>query len=258
VTIISQSFADQYFRGKDPIGMHVKVGVPSSPTPAITIVGVVGDVKQGALDQPTIVQMYAPVSQGPADMGPVASQTFAMGDGMDLVVRTTQDPKQLAVMVEKIVHQLNPLVPVSQVNTMDEIVAATESSRRFNTAILTTFAAIALLLSLLGIYGVIAYSVTERTREIAIRMALGSTRQAVLLKTLRFALQLAAVGVIAGVTCSLELTRFLGSLLYGVRPLDLESIGGAVMILFICAVFAAWQPAHRAGSVDPMVALRGE
>ncbi|MGA8290718.1 MAG: ABC transporter permease [Acidobacteriaceae bacterium] len=258
VTIISQSFADRYFRGKNPISMHVKVGVLSSPTPWITVVGVVGDVKQAALDQPTVVQMYAPISQGPADMGPAAAKTYVMGGAMVLVVRTTQDPKAIAVAVEKIVHQLNPLVPVSRVATMEEVVAATESSRRFNTAILTSFAAIALLLSLLGIYGVMAYSVTERTREIAIRMALGSTRGAVLLKTMRYALQLTAVGTIAGVACALGMTRFLGGLLYGVRPLDFMSIGGAIVVLFCCAGFAAWWPARRAASIDPMQALRAE
>lgn len=258
VTIISQSFADRYFRGKNPIGMHVKVGVRSSPTPAITVIGVVGDVKQGSLDQPTIVQMYAPISQGPVDMGSMAPEMYLMGGGMDLVVRTTQDAKHLAVMVEKIVHQLNPLVPVSRVSTMDEIVAATESSRRFNTAILTAFAAIALLLSLLGIYGVMAYSVTERTREIAIRMALGATRQNVLLRTLRYALKLAAIGVIAGVVSSFGLKHFLSSLLYGVKPLDSVSIAGAIATLFVSAVLAGWLPARRAASVDPMQTLRSE
>ncbi|HTU49070.1 MAG TPA: ABC transporter permease [Acidobacteriaceae bacterium] len=258
VTIISQSFADHYFRGKNPIGRHVKVGVLSSPTPWITVVGVVGDIKQAALDQPTVVQMYAPVSQGPADMGPLAAQTYVMGGAMVVVVRTVQDPKAMAAAVEKVVHRLNPLVPVTRVATMEEVVAATESSRRFNTAILTGFATIALLLSLLGIYGVMAYSVVERTREIAIRMALGSTRLAVLLKTLRYALLLTAVGMVAGVMCSLAMTRFLGGLLYGVRPLDGWSIGGATIVLLSCAVFAAWWPARRAASIDPMRALRSE
>ena len=238
--------------------MHVKVGVLSSPTPWITVVGVVGDIKQAALDQPTVVQMYAPVSQGPADMGPLAAKTFVMGGAMVLVARTSQDPKAMAVSIEKIVHRLNPLVPVSRVATMEEVVAATESSRRFNTTILTAFATIALLLSLLGIYGVMAYSVTERTREIAIRMALGSTRRAVLLKTLRYAMQLTAVGTIAGVTCALGMTRFLGGLLYGIRPLDFMSIVGAILVLFCCAVSAAWWPARRAASIDPMRALRAE
>jgi len=258
VTIISQSFADHYFRGKDPIGMHVKVGVLSSPTPWITVVGVVGDVKQGALDQPTIVQMYSPVSQGTADMEPMAAKTVVMGRGMDLVVRTTQNPKVLAVEVGKIVHQLDPSVQVSHVSTMDEIVEATESSRRFNTVLLTSFAAIALMLSLLGIYGVLAYSVKQRTREIAIRMALGSTREAVLWRTLRHAQALAAVGVLGGLIASLGLMHFLSSLLYKVKPLDGISILGAVIVLLACSFLAGWLPARRAASVDPMQALRAE
>jgi len=258
VTIIGQSFADHYFRGKNPIGMHLKVGVLSYPAPWITVVGVVGDVKQGSLDQPTIVQMYVPVSQGPADVGPIAAKTFVVGGEMDLVARTTQDPKALAVEIEKTAHRLNPLVAVLRISTMEEIVASTESSRRFNTAILTAFAAIALLLSLLGVYGVMAYSVTERTREIAIRMALGATREAVLLKTLRYALKLAAIGVMVGVISSFGLTRLLGSLLYGVKPLDSVSIAGAIVVLFVCTALAGWLPARRAASIDPMRALRSE
>jgi predicted permease len=257
VTIISQSFADHYFRGKNPIGMHVKVGIPDSATPWITVVGVVGDVKQGSLDQPTIVQMYEPIWQGAEALGPMSAM-MGIQSRMDLVARTAGDPKGLAVTIEKIVQQLDPLIPVVQVNTMDEIVAATESSRRFNTTILTAFAAIALLLSLLGIYGVIAYSVTERTREIAIRMALGATRQAVLLKTLRYALKLAAIGMGAGVVSSFGLTRLLSSLLYEVKPLDSLSIAGAIVVLFLCTALAGWLPARRAASIDPMRALRSE
>ena len=135
--------------------------------------------------------------------------------GMDVVVRTEGDPASLAASLEKIVHQLDSLLVVSQVHTMDEIVTATESSRRFNTAILTAFAAIALGLSLLGIYGVLAYTVEQRTREIAIRMALGATRATVLLRTLRFAMNLAIAGVAAGLAASLGLMQFLKSLLYG-------------------------------------------
>ncbi len=257
VTIISQSFASHYFRGKNPIGMHVKIGPPSVPLPWITIVGVVGDVKQGGLDQATIVQMYEPLSQNALDLGSMAAMV-GVARNMDLVVRTAQNPKQLSVMVEKVVHQLDPLVPVAHISTMDEILASTESTRRFNTVLLTAFAAIALLLSLLGIYGVIAHSVTERTREISIRMALGATRGAVLLKTLRYALRLAAIGVIAGVISSFELRHILSSQLYGVKPLDIGSVAGAIVVLFSCTALAVWIPARRASHIDPMQALRGE
>jgi putative ABC transport system permease protein len=177
---------------------------------------------------------------------------------MNIVVRTTGDPVALVKAVNSTVHQLDPLLAVSNVNTMDEIVAATESSRRFNTVILTSFAAIALLLSLLGIYGVIAFSVAERTSEIAIRMALGATRERVLLRILRHAISLTAIGAAIGLVASLGSTRLLSSLLYDVRPLDGFVMAGALILLFICSSLAASLPARRAASVEPMQALRTE
>ena len=258
VAIISQSFAATYFHDKDPIGLRMKIGAKfDSPMPAITVVGVVGDVKQGPLDQPTVVQMYEPVSQAAAALGPMAAMLGVAGN-MDVVMRTVGDPTPLESSLERIVHQLDPLLVVSHTHTMDEIVAATESSRRFNTAILTAFAAIALVLSLLGIYGVLAYAVAQRTREIAIRMALGASRGVVLLRTLRYALTVAATGVAGGLIASIGLTRFLASLLYGVKPLDWVTIAGAVIVLFGCCALAGLWPARRAASIDPMRALRTE
>jgi putative ABC transport system permease protein len=258
VAIISQSLAEQYFHGKDPIGMHEKVGDRyDSAMPAIKIVGVVGDVKQGPLDQPTVPEMYEPLAQAADGLGQFAAMIGVVG-GMDIVVRAEGDPAPLAASLEKIVHQLDPLLAVSQIHTMDEIVTATESSRRFNTAILTAFAAIALVLSLLGIYGVLAYAVEQRTREIAIRMALGASRTAVLLRILRFAMTLAIAGVAAGLAASLGLTQLLKSLLYGVRPLDYATLAGAVVVLLGCCAFAGWWPARRAASIDPMRTLRAE
>jgi putative ABC transport system permease protein len=258
VTVISQSLASRYFPGKDPLGLQIKVGPDfASPMPAMTVVGVVGDIKQGARDQATVPQMYEPLSQGAADLGPFASMMGVHGD-MDLVLRTTEDPAGLVNALNGAVHRLDPLLPVTNVNTMDEIVAATESSRRFNTVILTSFAGIALLLSLLGIYGVMAYSVSERTSEIAIRMALGATRQGVLLKTLRHAFSLTVLGGTIGLAASLGLTRLLSGLLYGVKPLDVSVMTSALIVLFLCSLLAALIPARRAASVDPMRALRSE
>ena len=256
--VISQSFAETYFHGKDPIGLRMKIGDRfDSPMPAITIVGVVGDVKQGALDQPTVVQMYEPIAQAAAALGPMAEMLGVAGN-MDVVIRTVDDPTQLAASLVKIVHQLDPLLVVSQAHTMEEIVAATESSRRFNTTILAAFASIALVLSLLGIYGVLAYSVAQRTREIAIRMALGASPKIVVLRTLRYALTVAATGVVCGLIASIGLMHFLKSLLYGVKPLDGATIAAAVLVLLCCSVLAASIPARRAASIDPMRTLRAE
>jgi ABC-type antimicrobial peptide transport system permease subunit len=177
---------------------------------------------------------------------------------MDVVIRTADDPVPLVSILEKIVHQLDPLLVVSGPHTMDEVVAATQSSRRFNTMILTAFAAIALVLSLLGIYGVLTYAVTQRTREIAIRMALGASRKIVLLRTLRYALTIAVTGIAGGLIASIGLMHFLKSLLYGVKPLDGATIAGAVIVLLCCSALAASIPARRAASIDPMRTLRAE
>ena len=256
--IISQSFAQRYFAGKDPVGMHVKIG-PSydSPMPAITIVGVVGDIKANHLDDEQMIQMYEPVSQAAADLGQLEAVIGVVSD-MRVVVRTAGAPAALEANFNRIVHQLDPLLAITEMQTMDEVVASTESSRRFNTIILVAFAAVALLLALLGIYGVLAFTVTERTREIAIRMALGATRQHVLRRTILSALGLAAVGIAGGLIASTALTRFLKSLLYGVQPLDGAAIAGAMAVLLICATVAGWLPARRASAIEPMEALRNE
>ncbi len=256
--IISQSFAQRYFAGKDAVGMHLKVG-PSYDTemPPIEVVGVVGDVKPNHADQTQMVQMYEPVSQAAADLGPLAAMIGVVGE-LRVVVRTAGDPVGLEESFRKAVRRLDPLLAITDMQTMDEVVAATESSRRFNTIILTSFAGIALLLALLGIYGVLAYTVTERKREIAIRMALGATREDVLQRTLRSALTLAGVGVAGGLVASLGLTHLLNSLLYGVKPLDAPAIAGAAVVLLACSALAGWLPARRAASTEPMDALRSE
>jgi predicted permease len=258
VTIISQSLASRYFSGRDPIGMRIKVGPDfASSMPAMTVVGVIGDIKQGARDEATVPQMYEPLAQAVADLGPYGAMIGVAGD-MNIVIRTAADPLAVETALNKTLHELDPLLAVSNVNTMDEIVAATESSRRFNTIIMTSFAGIALFLSLLGIYGVMAYSVSERTREIAIRMSLGATRGTVLLRTLRHAFSLTTIGIGIGVGASLGLTPLLSSLLYNVKPLDAVAMIGTIILLFICSSLAAFLPARRAASVDPMQALRTE
>ena len=258
VVVISQSLAKKYFSGKDPVGMHIKVG-PSfaSPMPAMTIVGVVGDIKQGSLDKATVPEMYEPLAQAAGDLGTYGAMIGVIG-GLNAVIRTTGDPATLSEAFTKTVRDLDPSLAVSEMHTMEEVVAATEAPRRFNTAILTAFATIALLLSLLGIYGTMAYTVAERNREIAIRMAVGASRESVLLNILRKALSAAAVGILAGLVLSAGLTRVAANLLFDVKPFDALAIGGAMATLLVSCILAAWLPARRAASVEPMQLLRFE
>jgi putative ABC transport system permease protein len=259
VAVVSQSLAQRYWPDQDAVGKRFKMGGnPESARPSLTVVGVVGDIRQGALDQAIYPQMYEPVSQFARQFEPEVAKFIGPRDSFYIAVRSTGAPEALSTSVEKTVHQLDPLLAVSQMHTMTERIAATEAPRRFNTAVLTAFATIALLLALLGIYGVLAYAVTERTREIAIRMALGATREDVLRRTIRSALLLAAAGIAAGLAASIGLTHLMESMLYGVKPLDGVAITGAVAILLLCAALAGWLPARRAAGVDPMDALRSE
>jgi predicted permease len=257
VAIISQSAARQHWPGVDAVGRRFRMGGnPRSTRPLITVVGVVGDVRQGARDQAVYPQMYEPFEQSGWQFEAQLQLALRVRRSLHIVLRAAGNPLALQASFEKTVHQLDPLLAVTDIYTMDQVVAATETSRRFNTGILTAFAAIALALALLGIYGVLAYSVTERAREIAIRMALGATRQQVLWTTLRNAMALAGVGITAGLVASVGLTRFLGSLLYDVKPLDAGAIVGAALVLAGCAAAAGFIPARRAASIDPMRALR--
>jgi predicted permease len=259
VAVISQSTARQHWPGVDPIGRGFRMGGnPQSKRPLITVVGVVGDVRQAARDQAVFPQMYEPLLQSQRQFEPEQEPLISPTRSLHLVVQVNGNPLAAQASVEKAVYQLDPLLAVTEISSMEEVVAATETSRRFNTAILSAFAAIALALALLGIYGVLAYSVAERGREIAIRMALGSTRQRVLWFTLGHALRLAAVGILLGLVASHGLTRFLSSLLYQVKPFDSGAIAFAALLLALSAAAAGFIPARRAASSDPMRALRME
>jgi ABC-type antimicrobial peptide transport system permease subunit len=178
--------------------------------------------------------------------------------GLDVVVRTSGDPVAMSDTLMKSVRQLDPLLAVSEMHTMEDVVAATESPRRFNTGILTAFATIALLLSLLGIYGTMAYAVAERNREIAIRMAVGASRESVVRNVFATALSLTALGIIIGLGLSAEVTRLAASLLFDVKPFDWFVISAAIATLMASSALASWLPARRAASVEPMQLLRLE
>jgi putative ABC transport system permease protein len=251
VVIVSKSIAERFWPNRDPIGQRLKWGLPQSPDPWLTIIGVVGEVKQGALDQPTRPHTYEPWLQADDQMVMFASS-------LNLAVRATADPTTLSGMVRAQVWSLDKRLAVADVKTMDQIVDESIAPRRFNTFLLLVFAAVSVFLAAVGIYGVISYSVAQRTHEIGVRMALGAGRSDVVGLVVRQGMALTLVGVAIGLAAAFAVTRLMSSLLYGVRPDDPVTFGGVALLSVGVAFAACYVPARRATKVDPMVALRYE
>jgi putative ABC transport system permease protein len=252
VIIVSEGLAKKYWPGEDPIGKRIKWGVAEDNAPWLTVVGVVGDVKHGPLDLPTRPHTYQPLEQ--VNDGAVDG----FGRSLRLVVLARGDPTALTATLRAQLRALDPGVPLTQVRAMDSILESSMSPRRFTTLLLVAFAAVALLLASIGLYGVIAYSVGQRTHEFGIRMALGAQKADVLRLVVRQGMILAIIGVGIGIAGALGLTRFLASLLYGVKPTDPLTFIIAALVLAGVALLACYIPARRAAKVDPMVALRYE
>jgi putative ABC transport system permease protein len=244
VVVISDSLARQYFPGQDPLGKHITISMKDKNEPS-EIIGVVGDVKMRGLDMATRPMVY----------WPEAELTYL---SMTLLVRTNSDPAGVAASLEREVRALDKDQPISDVRTMRDWLSYSIARARFSTMLLGIFAMVALLLASLGIYGVMAYSVTQRTNEIGIRMALGATRANVVQLVLRRGLLLSGIGVAIGLAGSFGLTRLLAGLLFGVSPTDPAIFGLVPLLLMLIAILAVCLPARRATKVDPMVALRYE
>ncbi|HUQ81219.1 MAG TPA: ABC transporter permease [Gemmatimonadaceae bacterium] len=247
VAMVNEAAAKKLWPGKSPIGGTIKM--LSKTAPWATVVGVVKDVRSAGYQQDVEPTMYFPHAQA----GKSAYYTPAE---MSLVIKTVGDPTAVAAPVRNIVKQLSAVTPVSRVQTMEQVVSASVASRRFSTELLAGFAGLALLLAGLGIYGVIAYDVSQRTQEIGLRMALGAQTGQVAGMMLGRGVRLVAIGLGLGVVGSLAVTGLLESLLVDVSRLDPLTIGGVVVVLAIVAAAAAYLPARRASAVDPMVALR--
>jgi len=253
VAIVSQSFARKFWPSQDAIGKRIRWGVRD---PWEVIVGVVGDVNQGPFSSPLAPHVYRPYSQLPASG--LENDPFGDWHAMNLALRTQADPASLTSVVLAQVHSLDPDLAVANVRTMTQVISSSVAGPQFNMILVGAFAGLALFLAGIGVYGVLAYAVARRTHEIGIRMALGARRADVLRLVIRQGLTLASIGVMIGAVVALALTRFLASLLYGVKPTDPLTFVIVSMALTVTAVLACYIPARRATKVDPMVALRHE
>ena len=243
VTVIDEWTAKQNWPGQDVVGKSLKLGKTLPPR---RIVGVVGNVDQGILVKllkGQVGQVYLPLAQGPLP-------------AMTLVLRTKVDPVALIPAMRTLVRNVDIDQPIFQVQTLDDMRSAGQASQRLVTSLLSCFAGVALLLAAIGLYGVIAFSVGQRTREFSIRMSLGARSLDVINLVVGKGLLLAGVGIAIGLAGAFALTRLLSSLLYGVNATDLLTFAGVTSLLAAVAIAASFIPAWRATRVDPVIALR--
>jgi putative ABC transport system permease protein len=243
VALINETMARRVFPGQDPLGQHLIMGVDGKVVREI--VGVVGDVRHYGLDQPVTMQMYEPCAQRP-------------WIAMTLLLRAAARPDTLAPAARRAILAIDPGQPVSEVRTLQAIVDLSTAQRRFTLVLLALFALVALVLASVGLYGVVAYSVTQRTHEIGVRMALGAQRGEILALVLRQGMGMTLWGVLAGLLGAAALARVMSGLLFGVSAHDPLTFAVTVLILTTVALGATWVPARRATRVEPTSALRYE
>jgi putative ABC transport system permease protein len=244
VVIINEGMARRFWPDGDAIGKRIKVGPPENE-PWLTIVGVAGDVKNIGLETDARLATYEPHAQRPWST-------------MNLAIRTETDPLNLAAAVRASLRAADKDLLIHNVSTMDDRIKTSVAARRFTMLLLAVFATLALLLAALGIYGVMSYAVTQRTHEIGVRMALGAQAGDVLKLVVRQGLKLALCGAALGLLAAFALTRWMETLLFGVRPTDLWTYGIVALLMTLVALLACWMPARLAAKVDPLIALRYE
>jgi len=258
VVLVNRNLAEHYWPNQDPVGKRMRVGTTEMKTPWLTIVGEVADVKLGSPDDPTRAQFYLPVDQVEDGLGALASPGDLNGNGGFIVLRSALPPEQMENALRATVRSIDPQLPLTQVQTMEQAVSDTEAPRRFNTVLIGSFAFAAVLLAVLGIYSVIAFSVASRVQEMAIRMALGSQRAGIVGLILEGGAKLAAIGCAIGLVGAVAASGLLRSLLFGVSPFDPLVLTLAGVGVLLLAVAASALPALNAASIDPIQALRGE
>jgi putative ABC transport system permease protein len=258
VLIVNHKFAQHYWPNQDPIGKRLRIGTAQMQTPWLTVVGEVSDTQLLSPDNPATEQYYMPVDQVEDAIGALAAPTDVNGGGGYIVLRSALPPEQMENALRSTVRSLDPLLPLTQVQTMEQVVSESEASRRFNTVLISSFAFAAVLLAVLGIYSVIAFSVASRVQEMAIRMTLGSQRSAIVRLVLESGAKLAIIGCVIGLGGAVAASRLLKSMLFGVSPFDPMVLALAAIGVLLLTVVASTLPAIRAASIDPMQALRGE
>jgi putative ABC transport system permease protein len=250
VAVIDEEFVHKYFRDQNPLGKRITfAGRQAKDSDYISIVGVVGHTMHEGLDAKPRIQLYLSYRQLP----PAFALNF-----MSIAVRTTGDPLLMARPVREALHTVDKDMPMSNINSMDDLLESSLGQRRLSMLLLGAFSGIALLLASLGIYGVLAYSVTQRSRELGIRMALGAARARVLRLVIGQGMALAVLGIVIGLVGAFALTRLLASQLYSVTATDPLTFVGVAALLATIALVATLVPALRATRVDPVVALREE
>jgi putative ABC transport system permease protein len=244
VAVINETMARRYWPQENPIGKRVTLGLPRADNPWITIVGIAKDLPQ-RIDSAPQADWYL-------------SRPYAPPHHQVLFVRTVADQAGLATSIRGVVTAIDRNQPVTNIKTMSDVVADTVAPRKFNMSLLTLFAGIALALSALGIYGVVAYSVAQRTHEVGIRMALGARKSDVLGLVIKNGMLLTLVGIAIGIVIALQVTRVMTALLFEVTPTDGPTFVAVSGLLLFVAFIACYIPARRATKVDPLVALRYE
>jgi putative ABC transport system permease protein len=245
VVIINDQLAEQYFSGEDPLGKRIKRGPPASSTPWHTIVGVVGSIREAGMDKPAVPAFYVSQTQNPMSI-------------LYLAMRTGGDAMAVLPGVRQAVRNVDRVIPIYRVRKMEDIVRDSAWQLNYSMLLLSGLAGLALLLAIVGVYGVLSHSIRERTQEIGLRVALGAGRADVLLLILRQGVTLVAVGIGIGFVAAVGLTRFLAALLFGVEPLDLPTFGVSAALLLLVGAFASYFPARRATHIAPIDALRYE
>jgi predicted permease len=262
VAIVNETLANRLWKGRDPIGRRLRpnlaASMGTSNNPWHTVIGVAKDVKEGGVDREAGTELYMFTEQPAPPVDGTETWVADAPPTMNIALRTSLPPAALSQTLEGAVRNVDPAVPIVRLREMDAVFAESTRRPRLLAQLLGGFAGLALLLAAVGTYGVLSCMVTERRREIGVRMALGASRSSVIGLVMRQGLQATVIGVVVGLAGALGVTRLLGSLLFGVEPTDAATMAAVVATITLVATVACWLPAWRASRLDPNVALRAD